>query len=94
MPWRSGGVVRSPVGQRIHVEVLAVEVDALLAMSAVDVVGEPLPAPRRCPGSAARACAAEQPFRMVLRKPGARRSTRSGSNQTIDLHALRRGRGR
>ena len=43
MPWRSGGIVAPPAVERIDVEVLTVEVDALLGEELVDVVDEPIP---------------------------------------------------
>ena len=54
------GVGRAPEAQRVDVEVLAIEVDALLGQELVDVFGEPLSAAgsprfsRRMPSSSAR----------------------------------------
>ena len=49
IPCRSVRVARPPVIQRIHIEVLPIQVDRLLREQAVDVVREPLPGLRGSP---------------------------------------------
>ena len=61
-----GRVVLPPERQRVHVEVLAVEADALFAQHAVGVVGEPM----ECLGfPQVQERAAQEPLGMVLGQP-------------------------
>ena len=81
------GVVGAPEAERVHVEVLAVEVDALLVDQLVDVLGEPFPGLRIAEVQQSAVLAAENPFGMVLGQPGAGRDPLR-LEPDDDLHAL------
>jgi hypothetical protein len=66
-----GRVVGAPVAQGVRVEVLAIEVDALLGDQAVDVLDEPLPCLRVAEVQDAALLAAQDPFGVLLGQPRA-----------------------
>ena len=61
------GVVLLPEAQRVDVEVLAVQVDALLGDEPIDVLGQPLADFGVAQVEQAAALAAQNPFRWLFR---------------------------
>ena len=75
----------SPETQRSDVEILAIEIDALLGQQVIDVVGQPLPRRRIAQSSAAAPPSSHSGWFFASQEPPV---TRSGSNQTINFMPL------
>ena len=68
-----GRIVAPPIVQRVHVEILPIQVDALPGEQRIDMLDEPTPGCRDAEIQESTLFAAKDPLGMVFREPGCRR---------------------
>jgi len=86
-PLAVGAVIRAPVGQRIDVEVLAININPLAGQQAIDPLERPFPRLGIAQVQQPALLASQNPLGVLRGKPGTC-VTRSGSNQTMNLIPL------